>query len=606
MASTAPSPTRMRYLPVVAQLAFAAAALSVPFFLSGGSYLLYVATQLGVYVVAAIGLNLLAGYVGQVSLGHAAFLAIGAYATALLTVDHQWSFWAAAVVGIVLSAGLGVLMALPSFRLTTWYFAFITLAFALVFEKMIVEWRGLTKGFAGVIGVPPPQFFGFELGQKALYWLVAGTAIVCFLIVRNMVKSRFGRGFVAVRDTPAAALAAGASPQRLKMLGFIVAAAFAGIAGAFFAVQKTVVTPDDFTADFSIFFLLTVVLGGLGTLWGPVFGALVFFLIPELLHGLESWRMLVYGCILLVLMLFAPQGLVGALNAGVRRLTARPRGAPGAAAATSAAAPVAHPPIAGAALAVEGLKKRFGGVAALDDVAVRAGPGTCCAIVGPNGSGKTTLLNVVGGFYERDEGTVQIDGRETRGMSAQAVAGLGLGRTFQTPRLLNDLSIVDNVLLGAFTRERAWLPEIVLRLPRARREAAALRAEALGYLDFVGIADRAEDLASEVPHGQQRLVEIARALMGGARLLMLDEPAAGLSMVELDKLEQLISRIRDLGATVVIVEHHLDLVASIASHVIVLDRGRVLAAGAPSEVFADPAVQRAYMGERAVQGAPAS
>lgn len=575
------------------------AAMALPLALDPHGYPLFVATQLGIYIIAAIGLNLLAGYAGQVSLGHGAFIAIGAYATALLGVDYGWSFWPAALVGVALAALMGVLMSLPSFRLSTWYFAFITLAFALVFEKMIVEWRGLTKGFAGVVGVQPPSVFGVVMEPRGVYWLVAITAVICFWLVRNLVYSRFGRGFVAVRDVPAAAQAAGASPSRLKMLAFVIAACFAGIAGAFFAVQKTVVTPDDFTAEFSIFFLLTVVLGGMGTLWGPVVGALVFFLAPELLAGLESWRMMVYGAALLVLMLFAPHGLAGAGKNLFSRFFPK-----AVAQRPAATALLQRPRIDGLSLEVSGLSKSFGGVAALDRVNLSVAPGTCAAIVGPNGSGKTTLLNVVGAFYERDSGAVALGGRETKGLSPQAIAGEGLGRTFQTPRLLGDLSVLDNVLLGAYQREAASLAEVMLRLPRATSEADRMRAEAMQLLAFVGISERAHDLASETPHGQQRLVEIARTLMGGARLIMLDEPAAGLSMTELDLLEQLIRRILSLGATVVIVEHHLDLVASIATHVTVLDRGIVLAAGTPGAVFADPAVLAAYMGDRALQKAP--
>jgi ABC-type branched-subunit amino acid transport system permease subunit/ABC-type branched-subunit amino acid transport system ATPase component len=583
-------------VPELAQLLFVAAALALPAFVGANSYALFVATQLGIYIVAAIGLNLLAGYAGQVSLGHAAFIAIGAYSVALLTVDHHWPFLGAALVGMALAAGLGVLAALPSFRLNTWYFAFITLAFALVFEKMIVEWRWLTKGFAGVIGVPPPSLLGYALGPRALYYVVAATAIAAFLIVRNIVRSRFGRAFVAVRDVEPAALAVGASPSRVKMLAFVISAALAGAGGAFFAVQKTVVTPDDFTADFSIFFLLTVVLGGLGTLWGPVIGALVFFLIPELLAGLQSWRMLIYGCLLLALMLFAPHGLVGALRQAWRRF------APPRAPARSRDAPEAtHPPIDGLSLEIDSLRKRFGGVLALDGVDFTAPAGSCCAIVGPNGSGKTTLLNLASGYYLSDGGRVMIGGAEVLGLPAQTIAARGIGRTFQTPRLVNDLTAIENVMLGAYRRERAGFWSTALRLPFAREEARKLRAEALGYLDFVGVADRAETEAGEVPHGQQRLIEIARAMMGGARLILLDEPAAGLSMTELDRLEKLIVRIRDLGATIVIVEHHLDLVANIAGHVVVLDRGAVLASGAPEAVFRDERVLRAYMGERALK-----
>jgi len=585
-------------LPLLLQVIVLALALALPAFVGANSYALFVATQLGIYIIAAIGLNLLAGYAGQVSLGHAAFLAIGAYSVALLTVDHHWSFWAAAAVGMVLAAALGVLAALPAFRLSTWYFAFITLAFALVFEKMIVEWRWLTKGFAGVVGVPPPSAFGFEFGPRPLYYTVVGVTVVVFILVRNIIDSRFGRAFVAVRDVEPAALAVGASPQRTKLVAFVISAALAGVGGAFFAVQKTVVTPDDFTADFSIFFLLTVVLGGIGTLWGPIIGALVFFLIPELLTGLQSWRMLIYGSMLLGLMLFAPHGLYGALRQVWRRF-APP--APQPAAAAQAKARAEHPPIVGLPLEISGLRKHFGGVLALDGVEFSAPAGSCCAIVGPNGSGKTTLLNLAGGYYAPDAGSVKIGGLEVLGMNAQKIAALGVGRTFQTPRLVADLTALDNVMLGSFMRERANIVSTALRLPSAREEARRLREEALGFLGFAGVADRAETEAGETPHGQQRLIEIARAMMGGARLILLDEPAAGLSMSELERLERLIARICALGATVVIVEHHLDLVANIASHVTVLDRGTVLAAGKPSAVFNDERVVRAYMGERALK-----
>jgi branched-chain amino acid transport system permease protein len=587
-------------VPLALQAAALAVALALPAFVGANSYALFIATQLGIYIIAAIGLNLLSGYAGQVSLGHAAFVAIGAYSVALLTVDHHWSFWAAAVVGMGLAAGLGVLAALPAFRLNTWYFAFITLAFALVFEKMIVEWRWLTKGFAGVVGVPPPSAFGFEFGPRPLYYTVVLVTIVAFIIVRNIIDSRFGRIFVAVRDVEPAALAVGASPQRTKLVAFVISAGLAGIAGAFFAAQKTVVTPDDFTADFSIFFLLTIVLGGLGTLWGPIIGALVFFLIPELLAGMASWRMLIYGVLLLGLMLFAPHGLYGALRQAWRRLAPPAPRAP-----VEVAQRTGHPPIAGLALEISGVSKRFGGVQALDGVAFSVPAGSCCAIVGPNGSGKTTLLNLASGYYKPDAGSVKIGGVETLGSSAQKIAARGIGRTFQTPRLVAGLTALDNVVLGAFMRERASLLSIALRLPYARAEARRLREEALGFLHFVGAADRAEAEAGETPHGQQRLIEIARAMMGGARLILLDEPAAGLSMAELDRLERLIRRICELGATIVIVEHHLDLVANLANHVTVLDRGTVLAAGKPAAVFNDARVMRAYMGERALKtGAP--
>jgi ABC-type branched-subunit amino acid transport system ATPase component len=436
---------------------------------------------------------------------------------------------------------------------------------------------------------------GHLFSDRDLYLLVVVFVVAIFIILHNLIQSRMGHAMVAVRDNPLAATASGASLLAVKMFAFVVSAALAGIGGAFFAVQKTVISVDDFGTDFSVFFLLIIVVGGLGRLWGPIVGTLVFFIVPEMLGPLQSWRILVYGVALLVLMLFAPNGIVGALeNVWRRRRPLRPGEAP-------TAEPVKQNPISGARVDVRDIKKRFGGVQALDGVKLTVDAGTTHAIVGPNGSGKTTLLNMICGFFRADEGSVSLDDVAVLGRSPQAIARLGVGRTFQTPKLLGDMSVLDNVLLGSYAIQQASLAEIVLRLPRARREDGELRAVAMHYLRFVGLSDRAYDLAGDIPHGQQRLLEIARALIGRPRLLLLDEPAAGLSLTELDRLGELIREIAQLGTTVIIVEHHLELVGEICDAVTVLERGRVLAKGTPSQVFNHPEVMAAYMG-RATKG----
>jgi ABC-type branched-subunit amino acid transport system ATPase component/ABC-type branched-subunit amino acid transport system permease subunit len=585
--------------PTVWLLALAAVLYLAPL-LIGNEYRLFIATQMAAYVLVAIGLNLLNGYGGQVSLGHGALVAIGAYAVAIAMVDHHWSFWPSALLAMVAASTVGAVMALPAFRLSTWYFALITLGFADVVGGLLTEWRELTHGFAGVVGIPKPVLLGHELSSLDLYWLGLTLNVLALAGMANLLRSRFGRALVAVRDNPVAATAAGVSLVRIKMLAFVVSAAMAGLAGALFAVQKTVVTPDDFTADFSIFFLLVVVLGGAGLLWGPVIGVIVFFLVPELLAALQSWRMLIYGTALLFLMLYAPHGLVGAIDTGWKRLR-RHRGLP-----PSPPEPLpviaqqSVERVAGSALSVQGVEKRFGGVAALAGVSLEVAAGTTHAIVGPNGSGKTTLLNMISGFYPADGGTIRVDGRSVIGLPPHRIARRGVGRTFQTPRMLPDLSVLDNALLGAYPAEHQSALSAALRLPSARREQAASLADALRYLDFVGLADKSREPAGELPHGQQRLAEIARALVGRPRLLLLDEPAAGLSLAELDRLGELIVAIGRLGTTVVIVEHHLELVANICSSVTVLERGAVLASGTPAEVFSHKEVIAAYMGSQAV------
>src|SRR5258708_15017589 len=465
----------------------------------GCGYRLFIATEMAAYVLVAIGLNLVNGYGGQVSLGHGALVAIGAYTVALAMVDHQWSFWPAALLAMVAAAAVGAVMALPAFRLSTWYFALITLGFAEVVGGLLTEWRELTHGFAGVVGIPKPVVLGHTLTSFDLYWLALSLNILALLGMVNLLRSRFGRALVAVRDNPVAATAAGVSLVRIKMMAFVVSAAMAGLAGALFAVQKTVVTPDDFTADFSIFFLLMVVLGGAGRLWGPVVGAVVFFLVPELLTALQSWRMLIYGVALLALMLYAPHGLGGAIETGWKRLRTwlglfhiLPTPALGTARETVQ-------PVAGAALSVRDVEKRFGGVAALAGVSLDVAAGTTHAIVGPNGSGKTTLLNMISGFYPIDGGAILIDGRSVVGVAPHRIARNGVGRTFQTPRMLPQLSVLDNALLGAFPADRQGAAKAALSLPRPTREQAASLSDALRYLDFVGLADRAMEPAAAPP-----------------------------------------------------------------------------------------------------------
>jgi branched-chain amino acid transport system permease protein len=555
-------------------------------------FLLFLATQAGVYMIIAMGLNFVSGFAGQTSLAQGALTAVGAYTAAIAMLDGHLSFWLAVPVAMASTTVVGTVMALPALRLSAWYFALISLTFAQVVGDLIVEWRSVTRGFSGIVNVPRPSLFGEGFSDKQLYLLVLIVVVATFLVLRNLIRSRMGRAMIAVRDNPLAATASGASLLSVKMFAFGISAALAGIGGAFFAVQKSVISVDDFSVDFSIFFLLIIVVGGSGRLWGPIIGTLVFFLVPEMLGSLQSWRFLVYGVALLLLMLFAPNGVVGALESVWRRHWPARRREPTKGFVTEA-------PIQGAKLEVRDIKKRFGGIQALDGAVMSVDAGTTHAVVGPNGSGKTTLLNMICGFFRADAGFVSLGEVVLLGRKPHAVARLGVGRTFQTPKLLGDMTVLDNVLLGAYAIERASLVEIALRLPRARSEDAELRAVAMHYLSFVGLSERADDLAGNIPHGQQRLLEIARVLIGRPRLLLLDEPAAGLSMSELDRLGELVRGIAGLGTTVVIVEHHLELVGEICDTVTVLERGRVLALGTPAQVFSHPEVVSAYMGRTA-------
>ncbi|WP_210570520.1 ATP-binding cassette domain-containing protein [Streptomyces sp. GESEQ-4] len=575
--------------------------------LTRDGYVLHVATVVGIYVLIAMGLNVLFGYAGQVSLGHGALVAVGAYTAAVLTVDNGWSFWAAVGPAMAVSAAVGGLMALPALRLSSWHLALITLAFAMVVGSLLTELRDLTGGFAGIIGVPLPEAGGTPLTEEQLYWLVLALVVVATWLVANVLRSRIGRALTGVRDAPDAVRTVGAAPVRLKIFAFCLSAALAGLGGALLATTRGMVTPDDFPIEFSLFFLLVVIIGGAGRTAGPFLGTLAFFVVPELLDDLAEWRLLIYAVALLVLIVYVPHGIAGAWEEHgpriVARLTAGGRHrSEGADAVPSMDAPAPRPtpmtsrPGSGLRLRTTDLRRSFGGVHALGGVELSVEPGTIHALVGPNGSGKTTLLNAVTGLVPAERGRVLLSGTEVSGRAPERIARLGVARTFQTPLLLPRLSALENVLLGAYARERVSVVEHALALPRGWRESRLLREEAAGYLDFVGLTPYARTPAGILPHGNQRLLEIARALMARPRLLLMDEPAAGLSPAELAMLDGLLREIRAHDMTVLLVEHHIELVAAVADHVTVLDAGVTLVSAEPSIALHDARVLHAYLG----------
>lgn len=547
-------------------------------------------TFAGIYLIAAMGLNLVSGYLGIISIAHGALVCVGAYAAGIATVRYGIPFWPATMIAIVVSTLVSVLLGLPALRLSSWYFVLITVAFTMLVPSLLVDFRDFTGGFSGVIGIPSPAFPGLDAGTGLFVWVAIAAAVI-FWLVANLTRSRFGWAMMALRDGTVGAEANGVSTASIRLIAFALSGAIAGVAGAFYGAVKIVITPEEFGFEFALLFLFIVVLGGPARLTGPIFGVAAFYVLPELLTALAEYRLIAFGFLLLVFSVFMPAGLAGALAQFSDR-----RRAPAVAAPRLTTVAQSESRVQGARLEVEGITKDFGGHRVLAEVSLVVDPGTIHVIVGPNGSGKTTLLNVVFGFYPATAGKARLDGQPILGKSPASLAAAGVQRTFQTPRLLAELSLLDNVRFGGFTREAATLPEVMLALPRPRAESAAIRARALELLALVGLEHMAHVPASELTHGQQRLAEIARALVAAPRLILLDEPAAGLSMGELDRLGELLKEVRRNGITLVMVEHHIELVADVADCVTVLDQGRVLSVGSAAHVFADPKVVAAYMG----------
>jgi ABC-type branched-subunit amino acid transport system ATPase component/ABC-type branched-subunit amino acid transport system permease subunit len=607
-------------LPIVAVLI----AIVLEFVVSNNTYELYVATQVGIDILITIGFNIIFGFAGITFLGQSALVAIAGYATALLTVDQHWDFWAASGAALIITIICGLVIALPSLRISAWYFALITLGLDQLVQDLLLQFH-FTGGQLGIIGVPMPSIGGYVFNSTDVYFLVLALIIVAALFACSIARSRFGRGMLAAKQGSTTATVNGGSPLALKLIAFSFAAATCSVAGSVLAAINVVVTPDQFTVNFSIFFVVALIIGGSGRLWGPIIGCLVFFAVPDFLHAIDKYQLLVYGVFLLLFMRFMPHGLMGFVDwcgnrvrrspgwntlmtrlrlahAGVTARVPRTRGGTDAVKTVEAVSgpvdPRAETPnsINGAALKMINVDMHFGGVAALRDLNIDVLPGSIHAVVGPNGSGKTTALNVISGFIRPQGGQVRFDGTVTTGISPRRIARLGVARTFQTPRLLPGVSVVDNVLLGAFGRERASAAEVLLHVGRARKERRRLVPEAEELCAFVGIEALAYSAAGTITHGHRRLVDVARALMGKPRLLLLDEPAGGLSKEEIEHFLLVMRRIRATGTTVLLIDHHIDMVCRIADEITVLEAGSVLATGHADSVLKRADVITAYMG----------
>jgi len=597
------------------------AALVLPLY--GDDYWTRVFVGAAGFAILGLGLNIVAGYAGLLDLGYAAFFAIGAYSAALLMVNFHWNFIATLPVAVLITGLAGAILGYPTLRLRSDYLAIVTLGFGEMTRVAITN-CDYCGGPNGIINIPFPSLFGFSVDQlpatvaqgifdqQDAFWVISIVLLVIALIFAyHLAHSRIGRGWVALREDEFAAEAVGVPTLRLKLLAYVMGGMWGGLAGAFFATRIYAIDPTSFTFQVSIQVLILIVLGGLGSLPGVLIGAAVTQVGPEVLRPLADQRILIYAVAVVLMMLFRPQGIWPAVRRKPKpfygleevegdKLAARIlREHQEQEAREDKKHESAGHKVAAAGepiLVIEDLEQQFGGVRAVDDVSFAVLRGEIFSIIGPNGAGKTTVFNCITGVQKPKRGKIVFNGRSVRGLPAHQVAARGLGRTFQGIRLFRQMAVFENVMVGIYSKHRTMTWQALLHTPGERAEEQRTLQEARRWLQFVGMEEASGRLATELSYADQRRVEIARALAAHPRLVLLDEPAAGMNPTEKQELVAVIQRIRNLGITVVLIDHDMSLVMRVSDRIMVLDLGRVIALGKPAQISENPRVIEAYLG----------
>jgi branched-chain amino acid transport system permease protein len=590
-ATAALAMTRTRFLMAFAALLTALPQLPVPeFWITQANYI-------GLYTLVVIGLVLLTGVAGLTSFGQAAFVGLGAYTAAYLTLTHGVSPWFTVWAGLAFTGVASLVLGWVTLRMSGHYLPLATIAWGLSLYYLLGNIDALGK-YDGMLGVPAIRFFSIELNTgRSFFYLLWTLVVLAALAVTHLLDSRTGRALRAVKGGTTMAEAMGVDTFRVKVTAFVLAALLASVSGWLFAHFQRTVNPSPFGLKMGIEYLFMAVIGGVGHVWGALMGAGVVkiledqlqVLLPKLLGSSGNYEIIVFGVLLVLVLQYARDGLWAFIESRLPQVQRKVdwRGA--------AALPErARPPHGEVVLDVQAVRKEFGGLVAVNDVSFQVRAGEIIGLIGPNGAGKSTTFNLVTGVLPATRGEVRFRGQRIEGLSSREIAKRGVSRTFQHVKMIAAMTVLENVALGGHLRGSQGVAAAMLRLDRV--EERRLLCEAERQLVRIGMGERMHELAGNLALGQQRLMEIARALCADPALLLLDEPAAGLRYKEKLALLDVLRQLRTEGLSILLVEHDMDLVMDITDRIVVMEFGVKLMEGTPAEVQASPAVRAAYLG----------